>query len=155
MLENWKYLGEFASLNIQVYPEMSLIRIWTFMFPWALCCMERSEPVEYLKSSTSKMNFAISRGAPNSFCFNLCHRGRSVQTQNPHTNIHFAMSMHFIISTKLENHMNSTLEPIAGNHCLFLLVLLILSLQSFILMTHSKCAELCDLFETTFQSTIC
>ena len=51
--------------------------------------------------------------------------------------------------------MNSTLEPIAGNHCLFLLVLLILSLQSFILMTHSKCAELCDLFETTFQSTIC
>ena len=39
-------------------------------------------------------------------------------------------------------------------HFLFLLVLVILSLQAFIHIKNSKCAKLCDLFESMSQSTI-
>lgn len=50
--------------------------------------------------------------------------------------------------------MNTALEHTRGNCFLFLLVLGILSLQASILMTHSECAELHDLFEITSQSTV-
>ena len=39
-------------------------------------------------------------------------------------------------------------------HFLFLLVLVILSLEAFIHIKNSKCAKLCDLFESMSQSTI-
>lgn len=50
--------------------------------------------------------------------------------------------------------MNTTLEHTSGNHFLFFLVVVIISLQAFILLTHSTCAQLHDLFETTPQSTV-